>query len=101
MAENMERGEWLRVLDRTAMWVLINAILIVIAWFVGLIHHSTEFYVLLGAAAFIAIGRQRYVSALSLWVRIRTFISELFMAFLVLGLLWRAGSWIVHLFIQK
>jgi len=101
MAENKERGGWLAELDRVAMWVLVNAVLIVIAWYAGLIHHRTEFYVLLGAAAFIAIGRQRYVSALSLWVRVRTFISELFMTFLVLGLLWRVGFWMMYRFTHR
>ncbi len=97
----MKREGWLRDLDRAAAWVLGNAVVIVIAWYVGLIHRSTEFYVLLGASAFIAIGRQTYMPAhgdLSLLFRARIFISELFMQFLVIGLLWRAGLWLAHRF---
>ena len=96
--EKKEQNERFRELDRSAMWVLVNAILVTIAWFAGLIHHSIAFYVLLGVAILIAIGRRSYVPVIGLWVKVRTFISEVLVSFLTLGLLWRAGLWIVHRF---
>ena len=89
---------WVRELDRVAMWAIITAFSIVIAWYTGLIGYSTEFYVLLGISVFIAKGRQRYLPIKSPWIRARMFISELCTTFLVLGLLWRALLWVIHLF---
>ncbi len=84
------------------MWIVVNVALVGAAYYLDLLHRSTKFYVLLGAAAFIALGRQLYMLApvellSAAWVRIRTFMTELLATFLILGLLWRAGSWILRL----
>ncbi len=100
MTNDLNREGVLRELDRAAAWVLLSAVEILIAWWVGLIHWSTEFYVLLGIAVFIAAGRQRsmFTPVARPWFRVRIFISEVITTFLVAGLLWRAGLWIVHRF---
>lgn len=92
----MERKIWMQELDRTAAWVILDAIIIGIALYVGLIHLCMEFYILAGITTFIVIGRQKNVNYSNMWIRIRTVISELLTTFLTLGLLWRFVLWIVH-----
>jgi hypothetical protein len=92
----MERKIWMQELDRTAMWLILNAIMIGIVLYVGLIHLCMEFYILVGVTTFIVIGRQKNVNYSNMWVRIRTVILELLTTFLILGLLWRCVLWIVH-----
>ena len=92
----MERKIWMQELDRTAMWLIVNAIIIGIVLYVGLIHLSWEFYILVGVTTFIVIGRLKNINCSNMWIRIRTVILELLTTFLILGLLWRCVLWIVH-----